>query len=436
MKALQYTGSLPNYAATLALGRLSRSAYWGPLSCLKLRDVPEPVPPGPDWVTVKTHLAGICGSDLHLVLQETSPTASAFTSFPFTIGHENVGRLAEVGEGVALSPGRRVVVDPLLPCTVRGIDPPCPQCEIGEYARCENLTGGSLGPGILIGGCRDTGGTWSPLFLAHKSQIFEVPDAVSDEAAVLAEPLAVALHAAAGSSETASASGGTASASGDTTSASGDTTSASGDTTSGRAATTLVIGGGIIGLAVLASLRFLGSRSRTIALVRHPHQADLARQFGADDVLMTGRGWEEALAGLLGARLLRPIVGRGVPTTGAGRVFECAGSRSSLDTALRFAAPGGEVVLVGLAAAPPGIDWSHVWRKELCIRGAFCYGWENVRQHRERTFELALRMLESGMFEFERLITHRFRLEDYRAAFRALTDKGSSRAVKAVFTFE
>lgn len=414
MKALQYTGSLPGYAATMALGRISRAACWGPLSCLKLRDVPEPSIPGPDWAVVKTRLAGICGSDLHLVMQETSPAASAFTSFPFTIGHENVGVLVEAGEGVGpdLTPGRRVVVDPLLPCVTRGIDPPCPSCRAGNYAVCENTTCGTLAPGMLIGSCRDTGGTWSPLFLAHKTQLFTVPDSVSDAAAVLTEPLAVALHAV-----MTSAPGGV-----------------PGEVPPEGA--TLVIGGGVIGLGVLASLRFLGDRSRVIALVRHEHQAGLAGQFGADEVVMAGSGWEDTLAGTLGARLLKPVVGRRVPTTGANRVFECAGSRSALDTALRFAAPGGEVVLVGLAAAPPGIDWSHVWRKELRIQGAFCYGWEEVVGRRERTFDTALRMLSSGMFELEKLVTHRFRLEDYRKALRILTDKGSSRAVKAVFVFD
>jgi len=449
VKALQYTGSVANYAATMALGRLSRAAYWGPLSCVRLRDVPEPVPPGPDWAVVGTSLAGICGSDLHLVLQQTSPSVSAFTSFPFTMGHENVGRLVEVGPALgleapggrppeaerpgALAPGTRVVVDPLLPCEVRAIHPPCPPCRAGEYSRCQNWTEGALSPGMLLGSCRDAGGTWSPFFLAHKSQVFRVPDAVSDEAAVLTEPLAVALHAAARcGGEPQDAGGPPASA------PCGLPSGPAGTREGSRAeeSTALVVGGGIIGLLVLASLRFLGRRSRVVALVRHRHQAELAREFAADEVVMTGPHWEEELARLLGARLVSPLLGRPVPTTGAAAVFECAGTRSSLDTALRFAAPGGEVVLVGLAASPPGIDWSHVWRKELKIQGAFCYAWETVGGRRVRTFELALEMLADGMFPFEKLVTHRFRLEDYPRAFRTLTEKGLSRAVKAVFSFE
>jgi len=406
MKALLFTGSVPAYAVTLVLGRLVRSAYWGPLSCVRLVDLPEPALPGPEWAVVRTRYAGICGSDLHLVELETSPTASAFTSFPFVIGHENVGRLELVGEAVGLPSGRRVVVDPLLTCEVRGIEP-CPACRAGNHSRCESFTRGSLSPGMLLGSCRDAGGTWSPFFVAHSSQLFPVPDAVSDEAAVLVEPLASAMHAVA----------------------------RSGAAADPPTATTLVVGGGVIGLGVLACLRYLGSRSRLVALVRHDHQAELARSLGADEVVLAQTGWEDRLAEVLGAELRRPLIGRPVPVGGAGRVFECAGTGSALETALRFAAPGGQAVLVGLTAAPKGIDWSFVWRKELSVRGSFCHGVEEVDGRRRRTFELALDLLASSPFDFGSLVTHRFRLEDYRRALATLLDKRRSRAVKAVFDF-
>lgn len=439
MKALQFTGSLPNYALTMALGRLSRAAHWGPLSCVALREVPEPALPGPDWAVVRTRYGGICGSDIHLILLQTSPTASAFTSFPFTVGHENVGRLAEVGEGVGtgaagaapLRVGQRVVVDLLLPCAARGISPPCRPCQAGNFPQCENFTRGALAPGIVLGGCRDTGGSWGPFFLAHRSQIFPVPDNVSDEAAVLVEPLSVSLHAAARAlrRQPAGRQGG-----GD---ASLGTGSRDGDTR-----TTLVIGGGIIGLGVVASLRYLGDRSRVVALARHGHQADLARTFGADEVITTEVGWERRLASTLGAELHRPIIGRPVPDTGAGLVFECAGSSSALDAALRFAAPGGQVVLAGLASTPKGVDWSFIWRKELLVAGTFCSGVEEDpregprRGKPARAFELALDLLASGRHDFASLVTHRFRLEDYRRAFGTVLGKGRSRAVKAVFEFD
>jgi len=439
VKALQFTGSLPSYAVTLGLGRLRRSAYWGPLSCLAYREVPEPVLPGPDWAIIRTRYGGICGSDIHLILLQTSPTVSAFTSFPFTIGHENVGHLAEVGENVRLRPGQRVVADLLLPCAVRGIDPPCQPCQAGNYSQCQNFARGELAPGILLGGCRDVGGSWSPMFLAHKSQIFPVPDGVSDEAAVLAEPLSVSLHAAARALRRRRAAaqdrGGVVGA--------GAVAPASAE---GLGQTTLVIGGGIIGLGVIASLRYLGDRSRIVVLARHGHQADLARTFGADEIVATAPGWERRLASTLGGELHRPLIGRLVPDTGANLVFECAGSASALDSALRFAAPGGQVVLAGLAATPKGIDWSFIWRKELTVAGTFCSGAEDDPGagrgadsgggRTKRAFEMALELLASGRYDFARLVTHRFLLADYKRALTTVLSKGPSRVVKAVFEFE
>ncbi len=436
MKALQFTGSLPRYAVTLGLGRLRRSAYWGRLSCLAYRDVPEPALPGPDWAVIRTRYGGICGSDMHLILLQTSPTVSAFTSFPFTIGHENVGRLAEVGENVGFRPGQRVVADILLPCAIRGIDPPCRPCQAGDYSQCESFARGVLAPGILLGGCRDVGGSWSPLFLAHKSQIFPVPDGVPDEAAVLTEPLSVSLHATARALRRRRIEAASASVPA---------------LEPGRSElTTLVIGGGIIGLGVIASLRYLGDRSRVVVLARHAHQADLARDFGADEVIAAGLGWEKSLASTLGSELRRPLVGRPVPNRGADLVFECAGSSSALDAALRFASPGGHVVLAGLAAAPKGIDWSFIWRKELTVAGTFCSGLEEDaasgspggppattgRVRTKRAFEMALELLAAGRYDFAGLVTHRFRLADYRRALGTVLDKRPSRVVKAVFEFE
>ena len=107
---------------------------------LRYRDVPEPQLPGPEWVKIKTRYGGICGSDINAVFLNDSPTLTALISFPFTLGHENVGTIAEVGSGVdGYTPGDRVVVEPLLPCVTRGINPICEYCQRGEYALCQNI---------------------------------------------------------------------------------------------------------------------------------------------------------------------------------------------------------------------------------------------------------------------------------------------------------
>ena len=406
MKALQFDFHPLRYGATLLLGRLSRAAYWGPLSCLRYRDVPEPPLPGDDWVRVRTWYAGICGSDLNLILLRESPSLSPYSSFPFTLGHENVGVVEETGPAVSdLRVGQRVVVDPPLTCAPRGFTEPCPACARGD-PHCHRYHEGRLAPGIQIGACRDTGGSWSPCFVAHRSQVFPVPDGVSDEDAVLAEPFACALHAVSLAPP------------------------APGDRV-------LVVGGGVIGLCTVAALRALGYPCRIVALVRHSFQAEAARVLGADTVVQArGSRRYRAVADALGARLLKPVLGPPVLAGGAPVVFECVGTGPAVDDALRFAAPGGRVVLVGLSAFPRGVDWTPIWFKELHVRGSFVTGSVDLPSGRRvRSLPLALELMRAGKARLGELVTHKFALEEYRTALATLLNRRHTGVIKAVFDF-
>jgi len=404
LKALMFTNSIPRYLAGKALGRLWPEFYWSGLSCLQYREVSPPPLPGRDWVRVKTRYAGICGSDLGLVRLNQSPSTSPFASFPFVVGHENVGVIVECGEGVpGFAVGDRVVVDPMLACAPRGIEPPCPACRAGDLPRCHNFTAGDLAPGMLLGGCRDTGGSWSPEFVAHRSQLFPVPEMVKDTEALMAEPLASVLRAVLRRRPRAGQ-------------------------------TCLVIGAGVMGLLVVGALRALGSEARVVTLARHPHQAAIAREWGAE-VVPGGRGQLRRLAEALGVRLLRPMIGPPVLGGGFDVVFDCAGSSGSLDTALRCAAPGGEVVLLGLATFPRGLDWSFVWRNELRLSGCFCYGVEEHDGRLVRAHQLALELIAARRARPGQLISHIFPLPHYRRALAVLADRRHSGALKVLFEF-
>lgn len=406
MKALQFVQSIPRYSLTRALGWLLPAIYWSPLACLQLREVPEPSLPSPEWVRIRTRYGGICGSDLHIVLLQSSPATSVFASFPFTLGHENTGTVAAIGAAVTdLRPGDRVVVEPLLGCRARGFTDPCPACQRGETNRCQRFTEGIIAPGIMIGACRDTGGSWAPFFVAHQSQVFRVPDHLSDEEALMVEPFAAALHPVLRFPPR-------------------------------DHETVLVIGAGVIGLCLIAALRAIGSRARVIALAKYGFQADLARALGADAVVRRQGAYDRQLADLLGARLLRPILGPAVLTDGADLVYDCVGSAASLSDALRLARTGGRVVLVGLAGQLPAIDWTWVWLRELTLWGACAYGVEQVEGETVRTFTLALQLLSGGRARLGHLITHKFRLDEYRRALATVVQKGRSGVVKAVFAFD
>ncbi len=408
VKALQFTDSIPRYALTKALGTGLDRAFWSEISCLQLNEISDPMLPTQEWVHIKTRFGGICGSDIGVITLHSSTSTSAFTSFPFTIGHENVGRISEVGTAVeGFSAGQRVVVDPLLSCVVRGFSNLCPMCARGDYNLCQRFRDGTISAGMLTGFCRATGGSWSPSFVAHQSQLVLVPDNVTDENAVLAEPFAVALHA----------------------------------VLRNRPAddqTVLIIGAGVIGLCTLAAIRAIGSRARVIITARHPFQIEMAERLNADVVIKPKRGsaFYRQLAEATGASVYKPVIGGDVVVGGADVVYECVGSSGTIDDALRLTASSGRMVLVGLAGVPKGIDWSPIWLSEVKVNGSFCYAMEIFDGERISTMQLAVNMLAEGKVDLSPLLTHQFELSNYREALETVTSKGKSGVIKAVFAFE
>ena len=145
----------------------------------------------PTGVRIRPRLAGICGSDLATLDGESSRYFEEIVSLPLRARPRDRRRRRR-----RQLDGRRVVVEPVLGCLARGIDPPCPACAAGRKGRCERLAFGHLHPGLQTGFCADTGGGWSEELVAHESQLHDVPERFSDEAAVMVEPTACAIHAA------------------------------------------------------------------------------------------------------------------------------------------------------------------------------------------------------------------------------------------------
>jgi len=406
VKALVFDPTIPRFLATKALSAVSQDALWGAWAPLQYREVPDPPLPGGDWVRVRTTLGGVCGSDIHTIHLDASPSTSAITSFPFVLGHENVGTVAEVGSAIRdLTPGLRVTVEPTLPCAARGIDPPCENCAAGNYNICLRYTEGHISPGLSIGFCRDTGGSWGGSFVAHRSQVLPVPDAVSDESALMVEPLAVAAHPFLRLPLV-------------------------------PEQRVLVIGGGVIGQSIVAVLRAMSAPVRVLMLAKYEFQEAMARRFGADVTvrLQRGDGHYVALAELLGATLRRPLIGKRVPVGGGADVtVECVGSGRSIDDALRWTRPGGTVILLGLAALPRGVDWTPIWLNELRVLGSYIYSMESWEGRRVRTMDLMLDWIARGRLDPAPLVTHRFPLSDYRGALRTAMGKARSQAFKVAF---
>jgi threonine dehydrogenase-like Zn-dependent dehydrogenase len=263
VSTLLFERSLPRFAAARVVSSLGsgRGAGVGPL---RLVEHDAPPLPGEGWAHVDPLLSGICGSDLATLDGRSSRYFEDIVSFPFVPGHEVVGLLSEdatAADGQALAAGTRVVLQPVLGCAARGITPPCPACAAGQVGNCGYLAFGHIRPGLQTGFCADTGGGWSTTGLvAHASQIFAVPDGLSDADAVTTEPVACAVHAVLGAGLR------------------------DGDLVA-------VLGAGTLGLTVTAALSHLVDTGRCPApralLVgaKYRHQQGLARQFGATEAL-------------------------------------------------------------------------------------------------------------------------------------------------------
>lgn len=414
MKAIQFRIIAPRPLVGIARDLEAAAAkfypdiLWSGLSC-GLVNIPEPRLPGEDWVKIKTRYGGICGSDLGGIHLETSPYYSVFASFPLTLGHENVGRIVEAGSRVRdWHVGDRVVVEPTLWCKPRGFDDLCPACARGEINLCERSTEGTLAPGMMIGYCRDTGGSWGAYFTAHESQLYRVPERVSDENALLVEPFCVGLHAVL-------------------------------QEIPGDEETVLIIGAGAIGLLTIAALRVLGSHARILVLARYPFQAEAAFKLGATEIIPSGRGYDYyvEIAQRTGARLHQPLIGERVVVGGVDRTFECVGSDRALDDAVRLTRSGGRVTLVGVPGIPKTVDWAPIFAKELDVRGSYVYNHaEPFRGSKWQAFDLALDLMQRGELDVGWLVTHKFRLDEYAHAFRLLNQRGASKAIRAVFEFD
>jgi L-iditol 2-dehydrogenase len=410
MKALIYNPTPVRWMACKAAGWLWPAAYWSRLSGLRYAEVAVPDLPTGEWVRLRTVLGGICGTDLALIFQRSHPATvlRALTSFPVILGHENVAVVDAVGPAVTgWQVGQRVCVEPAVSCAARGIAPPCGPCSAGLFALCENQAGGGLPKGTMVGMNNFTGGSWAPYFVAHHSQLHAVPEGLSDEAAVLVDPLACALHAVLRRRPM-------------------DTERV------------LVVGSGIIGLGIVASLRAVGCRCPVAALVRHGHQGEAMRAAGADQIVLCPPGTSgaqryEQVAAAIGGRRIPSLFGHQSLMGGFEVAYDCVGTGRSLTDCMNFVHARGTVVEVGTTQIGI-IDATSLWMSELTVLGAYGRQFEPTDGQARHTYELVFDLLRSGKLQVEGWLSRTYRPADYRRALADLTVPGKSRIIKAAFT--
>lgn len=333
MLALQMFRSLPRTVAGKAVGSRMPGLLSGFAAPLRLVTMEPPRVDRPGWARLRTRLSGICGSDLGALSGRTSLYFSAVVSLPFVPGHEVVAELLEDCED--LPAGTRVVLDPVLTCAARGVEP-CEDCARGATNRCSRVTVGHLSAGLQTGFCRDTGGGWGQELAAHRSQMHPVPDGLSDEQALLVEPLACAVHTALRAGV-------------------------------GRGDRVLVSGAGSVGLFATLALRELTPAGEVVVVAKHAHQRELARELGASEVVAPGEVLRR-IRRTTGAFQLQPEMSSPYLLGGVDVAVDAVGSATSLETALQATRAGGRVVLSGM---PARADLSAAWFRELEVVGTY-----------------------------------------------------------------
>ncbi len=277
--------------------------YLGPRR-MELQEAPEPEP-GPGEVVFATEAAAICGSDLHGFREASSRRVP-----PLVMGHEAVGRIVAVGEGVDPSlVGVRVVLRPLLAC---GTCEPC-------LERRPNL----CRAGRLVG--RDLTGAFAERFVVPERAAVPIPEHVPAELATLTEPLANAVHVTGRSVR-------------------------EGDDV-------LVIGAGPIGALMARAAVDRGAR-RVLATDPVPARLELVRAQGATPV--SDADPAEAV--------LAATEGRGVDL-----VIDAAGFDATWALGPRVVRPGGRIEVVGLGSPTATVDAYAVIGKEITIAGSFAW---------------------------------------------------------------
>jgi threonine dehydrogenase-like Zn-dependent dehydrogenase len=319
------------------------------------------------------------------------------------MGHEVVGTVVETGPAVTrVRKGDRVAISPILSCAPRGL-PACDSCEHGDYPLCHSFFAGRFARGMHLGTCSDVGGGFAEAMSLHESMLFPIPHSVPFDAAVLADPFAVSLHAVLRAPPE-------------------------------PGQTAVVYGFGSLGVMAVLFLRALFPKTRLLVITRRrPGLKPLVGRLGVD-ALFTSRGRElvSEIGEFLKAPLRTPLFGLPWLPSGVHRIYDTVGSSETLEVDVRITSPRASIVMVGVAP-PKRFEWTLLYFKELTLLGSNSYGLETTEGKRANCIEIYLDLLAQNRLNVEGLITHRYPLEHYADAFLAVHDRRQSQAIKVIF---
>ncbi len=323
-----------------------------------MEDIPEPAP-GHNDVLIRVNKTAICGTDIHIY--NLDEWAARTIPVPMAVGHEFSGVIEEVGSEVrGLKPGDRVSGEGHITCGH------CRNCRAGRRHLCRN----TVGVGVNRQGC------FAEYLVIPASNVFVLPEVITDDIASILDPLGNATH-----------------------------TALSFDLVGEDV---LITGAGPIGIMAAAICRHAGARHIVITDV-NDYRLDLAGRMGATrTVNVTGESLDEVMSELK-------------MTEGFDVGLEMSGNPDAFRDMLRTMHHGGKIALLGIPPGDTAIDWNQVIFKGLVIKGI--YG----REMFETWYKMAS-MLQSGL-DVTPVITHHLPVADFRRGFEIMNSGRSGKVI-------
>jgi len=329
-------------------------------------------------VLIRIDAVAICATDLEILHYGTPALIEGGPPFGknFTPGHEYMGTVAALGEGVdELAIGDRVTVEIHAGCGQ------CKRCRQGMYTSCLNygLNYGDVNKGHRANGFTTDGG-FTEYAVNHINTVIRVPDNMSDEEATLVVTAGTSMY---GLTEL-------------------------GGLVAGESV--VVTGPGPIGLLAVAVAKSLGASPVILTGTRDSRLA-IGKSLGADHVINV-KDTDVVAA-------VKAIAGQ----QGVDYVVECAGTEVAINDAIHMTNRGGKICFAAFPHDPATIDLPHVVKNNMYLYG--------IRGEGRSATHRAMAFMAEKRFDASLIHTHTFALDDLPEAIRYARDRVED-AIKVV----
>ncbi|KXN86424.1 D-xylulose reductase A [Leucoagaricus sp. SymC.cos] len=341
----------------------------------------HPTPePGPNDVVVEVKKTGICGSDVHYLVE--GRIGDFIVEKPMVLGHESAGIVSKVGANVKhVKAGDRVAMEPGATCS---------KCLLSTtHLKSDQIN-------IEFAATPPYDGTLARYYRLPADLAYPLPENLTLEDGAMMEPLSVGVHA----------------------------VSNLGGFRTGQSIA--VFGCGPVGLLCMAVAKALGAR-HVIAVDIVPQRLEFAKSYAATHTYLPPKPFEGEskidYSKRNAEQMKKELKFQDRGTNTIDLVIDASGAEVSIQTALYIVKTGGTFVQVGMGASNITINLALLMVKELNYKGSFRYG--------PGDYPLAISLAASGMIDLKPLVTHRFAFNDAITAFEA-TRNGKSKDGKGV----